>query len=125
MSGRARATTRKASQEAAVRRLEDAIERWIRPESSLDGHDFGMGEMNIFVDTDDAMSALLKLATLRKARSVPRANACLHCFQQVKTFWPAVVVQDLSRAAPEISIAQRAASTHLNDEFRVHNFDQA
>lgn len=40
--------------------LEDKITNEIEPAHEVDGHDFGMGEFNIFIFTDDPVEASLQ-----------------------------------------------------------------
>ncbi|MEO6532156.1 MAG: hypothetical protein ABIO06_01130 [Pseudolysinimonas sp.] len=41
----------------ALIEMEDQLERRLAAHSRVDGHDFGSGEMNIFVETDDPAGA--------------------------------------------------------------------
>lgn len=42
--------------------LEDQLEGVLSAGHSVDGHDFGSGEMNIFVETDDPAAAFAQVA---------------------------------------------------------------
>jgi len=44
--------------------LEDMIEDGLGDSGILDGHDFGSGEMNVFIHTDDPKSAFEKIKAL-------------------------------------------------------------
>jgi len=42
--------------------MEDQLEGGLAAHGSLDGHDFGSGEMNIFVETEDPAEAFARVA---------------------------------------------------------------
>ena len=46
----------------ALIEMEDQLESGLAGHSFVDGHDFGSGEMNIFVETDDPASAFADAA---------------------------------------------------------------
>ena len=50
--------------------MEDQVETALGPHASVDGHDFGSGEMNIFVETDRPTEAFADAAKV--LRESPR-----------------------------------------------------
>lgn len=64
----------KTKDPAAMKRIgaiEDSIQRAIGKSGSVDGHDFGAGTLNIFVDTNKPKEVLPKLTKALKAPFLP------------------------------------------------------